>query len=146
MIYLRPHEFEVHQHNGIYVIRGTHQLTCPHCGGTLQVHGTCLRKLRTIYCTRTYRLRVMKCRGCGKTHRELPAFFVPYKRYGLNSICEILCSEKGLHTCDTSTRCRFLAHCWFHILENGLQRVLPFGKQSEQHCPILCDYGGYCSN
>lgn len=110
MIYLLPHKYEIHRKNGIYIVRGTEKLPCPHCGGKLHVHGTCHRKLREIDCTRTFRLRVMKCKGCGKTHRELPPFFVPNKRYSLNSICEILCSEKGLHPCDTSTRCRFLAH------------------------------------
>ncbi len=113
MIYLLPRKYKIHRENGIYIVRGTEKLPCPHCGGKLRVHGSCKRKLREIDCTRTFRLRVMKCTNCGKTHRELPSFFVPYKRYSLNSICEILCSEKGLHPCDTSTRCRFFAHFFF---------------------------------
>ena len=87
---------------------------CPVCGGALKVHGTCTRRVWYGEERRNYRLRVMECRCCGKTHRELPEGIVPYKRHGLNSLCEIAEATESQYTCESSTwlRIRFWL-AWF---------------------------------
>jgi len=66
------------------------QIPCPYCNGKLYVRGTCRRKVRDAedQCT-VLRLRVLACRNCGKTHRELPEGVIPYKRYGSDAICKM---------------------------------------------------------
>lgn len=78
---------------------------CPICGGPLKVHGTCIRKVRQGEHTHQIHLRVMECRHCGKTHRELPEGLVPYKRHDLNSLCEVLRPQQTQTTCETQLGC-----------------------------------------
>ena len=73
--------------DGLIYFTSREEIPCPGCAGKLYVRGTCKRKLRTrndgvkLYC-----LRVMECRECGKTHRELPGNIIPYKRMDLESV------------------------------------------------------------
>lgn len=62
---------------------GKNMPCCPDCGQKMKVHGTCKRNVRTAQDPdgKQYRLRVLICRPCGKTHRELPDFVVPHKGY-----------------------------------------------------------------
>lgn len=76
---------------------------CPVCSGALQVRGTCIRKVRKEDTTQKLRLRVMKCRSCRKTHREIPNDIIPYKRTGLTDFCEIAEAGPEDYPCDTST-------------------------------------------
>lgn len=66
--------------NGTLIYTGSGTIPCPLCGGKLVVHGTCIRKYYNEESFTEARLRVMECKVCGKTHRELPAGTVPYKR------------------------------------------------------------------
>ena len=52
-----------------------------------------------------YRLRVMKCKLCGKTHRELPEGIVPYKRMDAERLSDITEAEeeKDLGDAEIST-------------------------------------------
>ena len=80
------------------------------------MHGTCFRKLRTDDGTKLYRLRVMECRECGKTHRELPENIVPYKRNDISRISAIAQAtcENHLSAAETSTWKRIVIWCkWF---------------------------------
>lgn len=107
MIYLMKDTFEIYVEQGVFHIRAPKDC-CPCCRGRLMVQGSCIRKVRDMERVRIFRLRVMKCGSCGRTHRELPYFIVPYKRYGLNTICEIVCSEPGKQACPASTRWHLL--------------------------------------
>lgn len=91
--------------DGIYIFTGTEEVTCPVCGAKLKVHGTCLRKLQTVNGEKLYRLRVMECtnEGCQKTHRELPAGIIPYKRMDAEKISKIAESSAAEHTKETDT-------------------------------------------
>lgn len=64
-------------------------LPCPCCGGNLFVHGTCKRHLKATGGNAILRLRVMECRRCGATHREMPEGLVPYKHYSAEMLCAI---------------------------------------------------------
>ena len=66
---------------GICFILAAEVVPCPICGGKLFVHGTCRRKCITADGIVTFGLRVMECRKCHHTHRELPRGIVPYKRH-----------------------------------------------------------------
>ena len=88
--------FEKARNGEITRIYGQEEVVCPVCGGALKVHGTCIRKVRQGDHTHQYHLRVMECRCCGKTHRELPEGIIPYKRHGLNSLCEMELLLNGL--------------------------------------------------
>ena len=103
---------------------------CPICGGNLKVHGTCTRKIKRNDNTEEYRLRVLECRQCGKTHRELPSGIVPYKRHGLDNICEIAESNETKHTCETSTwlRIRFWL-AWFLWYAQNIMEGLIVAQQ-----------------
>lgn len=70
-----------YHHVGVCFIRTAESVLCPICGGKLFVHGTCRRKCITPAGIVTFGLRVMECRKCHHTHRELPCGVVPYKRY-----------------------------------------------------------------
>ena len=71
----------------------------------MHVHGTCTRKLRRREDIDVYRLRVMECKTCGKTHRELPEGIAPYQRMDaelLSSISEVT-KEDELGDVEVST-------------------------------------------
>lgn len=76
--------------DGIIYFTGWEEIPCPECGGKLHVRGTCGRKLRRKNnSVKVYRLRVMECGKCGKTHRELPGNIIPYRRMDLESVSEL---------------------------------------------------------
>lgn len=75
---------------GIWIITGMEDVPCPCCGGNLGVRNTCSRTVVLPDDSREHlQLRVMKCGECGRTHRELPAGIVPYKRHSAESICKM---------------------------------------------------------
>lgn len=100
--------------DGKIKILGSEDSICPICGGRLTFRGTCRRKAvipadtvgkngRDVQ-TVEYILRVLVCRRCGKTHRELPSELVPYKRHSLSLICQEI--ESPYSPCDASTALR----------------------------------------
>ena len=91
--------------DGIYIFTGTDEVPCPVCGARLKVHGTCKRKLQTVNGEKRYRLRVMECTNedCKKTHRELPAGIIPYKRMDAEKISKIAEIPANEHTRETDT-------------------------------------------
>ena len=109
----------------IIFFTGTEEIPCPICGGKLGVHGTCMRTLQRKDKTEKYRLRVMECKKCGKTHRELPERIVPYKRMDAE-VLGTIAAETGIgdvEAPDVSTWARIRGWVmWFlsygqHILE-----------------------------
>ncbi len=65
-------------------------LSCPCCEGDLFVRGTCRRQaINSAGSKVQYQLRVLQCRDCRRTHRELPDPLVPYKRYDGEAITYI---------------------------------------------------------
>ena len=65
-------------------------IACPRCNGELFTRGTCRRHaINSAGIREQYQLRVLQCRDCRKTHRELPSPIVPYKRYDGEVITQI---------------------------------------------------------
>ncbi len=89
--------YRKYHHGGVCYIMTAESVPCPICGGKLFVHGTCRRKCITPDGIVTLGLRVMECRDCHHTHRELPSGVVPYKRH----CAEIIADCQG-DTCPDS--------------------------------------------
>lgn len=74
-------------------------VTCPNCGGNLKYYDKVQRILRTKgRVTRRVEIRRLICVKCGKTHRELPDYILPYKQYEAEIIKGVL---EGYITSDT---------------------------------------------
>ncbi len=66
----------------IFFVKSKEISYCPICSGDLSVRSSKNRKVISDDGTKdTYRLRVLKCRSCGKMHTELPDFIQPFKHY-----------------------------------------------------------------
>lgn len=129
---------------GVCIFTGTEEICCPCCGGRLKVHGTCLRKLRTADETKIYRLRVMECTNCGKTHRELPESIVPYMRMDVNLLSAIAQAERRNHLslAETSTWKRVKAWCgWFLCYARNIMNSLT--EQNEKFSAVTTPGGGF---
>ena len=66
----------------IFFVKSNEISYCPICSGDLSVRSSKNRKVIKADGTKdTYRLRVLKCKNCGKIHTELPDFIQPFKHY-----------------------------------------------------------------
>jgi len=110
--------------NGIIVVKGRETISCPHCNGRLRVRGTCTRKVRAEFNTKVYRLRVFQCtnENCRKTHRELPDFIVPYKRYGTETVFQYATCNGNNFYCEISTW--LILKAWFRWFISYAQNIL----------------------
>ncbi len=116
----------------IVIFTGNETIPCPVCAGHLKVRETCERKVSGREGTQTCRLRVMECGNCGKTHRELPSFIVPYKRMDADILSEVAEAnrEEHLEKAESSAWRRVKAWIiWFlqyagNVLE-GLRIAMP---------------------
>lgn len=110
--------------NGVIIFTGQEKVRCPDCGGNLRVRNTCHRKLRTAQGIEVYRLRVMGCLGCGKTHRELPHWMVPYKRMDASSLASIAQAPQKEHLRQASTNTWLRVKGWMAWFLQYAQRVI----------------------
>lgn len=99
--------------NGVWFYENCEKPTCPLCGSRLFSHGTCKRRVTTEDGLEIHRLRVLKCRNCKRTHRELPDTIIPYKHYGRETISTIV-AGKAKCGYEESTRYRLMQ--WFRAL------------------------------
>jgi len=74
-------------------------LKCPDCGGKLRYYDKVMRVVRTKRRqTDWVELRRMRCDRCGRVHREIPDYILPYKQYEADLIQGVM---EGLITTDT---------------------------------------------
>ena len=109
----------------IVVIVSLERIPCPICGGQLFTRGTCQRKAKdSAGLTTIYQLRVLQCSNCHKTHRELPDFLVPYKRYDAEAIVHIV-STPQTAPCESRT-CDLLRVwlAWFIVYADHIRESL----------------------
>lgn len=72
---------------------------CPDCGGRLKYYDKVSRILRTKGRSTTYvQIRRLRCVDCGKVHREIPDYILPYKQYEAEIVNGVVA---GLITCET---------------------------------------------
>ena len=96
----------------IIIFTGYDEIPCPVCSGKLKVHGTCRRKFIRRGGAQVYRLRVMECRECGRTHRELPDFAVPYKRMDVEMLSEVAEDEGHGRMAKSESSTRHRVRTW----------------------------------
>lgn len=73
--------------------------SCPICRGNLKYYDSVSRIVRTKNRFKKYiTIRRLKCVNCGKIHRELPPFIIPYKQYQSDIISGVI---NGIITSDT---------------------------------------------
>lgn len=64
---------------------------CPVCGGELKYYDNVERTVRTKNgIKKKMLLKRFRCLGCGKIHREIPKFIIPYKEYEKEIIIGVL--------------------------------------------------------
>ena len=77
---------------------------CPVCGGELAVRG---QVMRTVILTdgnkAIFIIRRLYCRGCRRSHRELPDIITPYKRHCTETIEHVLGGNGRETPCEDST-------------------------------------------
>ena len=123
----------------IIIFTGNERIPCPVCGGELKVRGTCERKVIRREGAQTCRLRVMECGNCGKTHRELPSFIVPYKRMDAEILSEVaeISEEEHLEKAESSTWRRVRA--WITWFLQYASRVLEGLRIAMSDFPTIPD-------
>lgn len=58
------------------------EIKCPICGGDLKLYDHVMRGIKMKKGLKNYiYVRRMKCRECGRIHRELPRHILPYIQY-----------------------------------------------------------------
>ena len=82
---------EYNEEEKIYYYRADEVIPCPVCGGELGKRGWRLRRLKKLD-GGLHLLKVQRfiCKGCGKSHRGLPKFIVPYKQLELEAIEHVI--------------------------------------------------------
>lgn len=78
----------------VFFVRSLEPFFCPGCqSDQYWVIGSRNRKVVDAVDTsrnRTFRIRRLKCSGCGRIHHELPGSVIPYKRHTAESIEAVL--------------------------------------------------------
>ena len=76
-------EYQHELKNGKIYVYGKVMPCCPSCGKRMTVHGTCSRIIRTLEHPNgmVHMFRVLECKLCNRSHREVPDFIVPHRSY-----------------------------------------------------------------
>lgn len=104
--------------NKIFLIKSNDVSYCPICGEPLVYRDSCKRSMLLEGHERhNYLIRRLKCRKCGKLHRELPDFLAPFKQYAVEIISGVL---DGIVTSEDEDSmeypCEKTMQCWHHWL------------------------------
>lgn len=77
----------------------SNESVCPCCGGRLKYYDNVTRVVRSKgRQTKRVRIRRLYCTECGRLHRELPCYILPYKQYEAEVVRGV---QEGLITCET---------------------------------------------
>ncbi len=80
----------------MFFVWSEEQHNCPVCEGRLIKYGRRKRKVILNSGIKvTLKIQRFKCKGCNKTHHELPDILVPYKQHQLESIEKVLSTDEG---------------------------------------------------
>ena len=124
--------------SSIFFIESKESPLCPICNGSLSGYDSRLRHVIQADGSReSYRLKRLRCQGCGKLHVELPDCMQPYKHHSA-SIIEAELDETGIHCpADESTirlwRRQFAVN--LPQMEGALQSL--WQQQSSRYRPLI---------
>ena len=118
-------------------------MPCPICQGLLKYYDRRKRKaLNGQGEQEVYSLRRLRCSSCKRLHLELPWFLIPYKRYRLEVIEEVIanCAEQA----PVEERTRQKIKAWYRQIKTHFLGVWHFcimqGFASPQISPVLATY------
>jgi len=90
-------EQNIDNQSKIFFIESKESSLCPICSGSLSGYDSRLRHVIQADGSReSYRLKRLRCQGCGKLHIELPDCMQPYKHHSA-SVIEAELDETGTH-------------------------------------------------
>lgn len=70
------------------------EVLCPVCGGNLKLYDHVMRIIREKKGEKDHiYIRRMKCVDCGKIHRELPRYALPYIQYDKDIVMGVLTGQ-----------------------------------------------------
>lgn len=70
------------------------EVSCPVCGGNLKLYDHVMRIIREKKGEKDHiYIRRMKCVDCGKIHRELPRYVLPYIQYDKDIVMGVLTGQ-----------------------------------------------------
>lgn len=130
-----------------FFVRSAEINHCPCCEGPLVVVGSRRRvRLRNSGDKEKLIIRRLSCKRCHRIHHELPDVLVPYKRYGVESIEQVLDDNVIDVPADESTLGRWRE--WFRIwgpyavgclisITKRFQLDLPVGSTSDPPRAVL---------
>lgn len=97
-----------------FFVRSTEINHCPCCESSLKVTGSRRRVwYRNSGDKEKLIIRRLHCERCHKTHHELPDVLIPYKRYGVESIEQVVDDQTVDVPADESTLFRWRQ--WFQV-------------------------------
>ncbi|NLM79479.1 MAG: hypothetical protein GX173_15600 [Ruminococcaceae bacterium] len=118
-------------------------MPCPVCQGLLKYYDRRKRKaLNGRGEQEVYSLRRLRCCSCKRLHLELPWFLIPYKRYRLEVIEEVIAGRAEQAPVEERTRQKIKA--WYRQIKTHFLGVWRFcithGFASPKLSPILTTY------
>ncbi len=104
---------------------------CPLCKGRLVVRDTVDRHYRNEEGEKVwFRIRRLRCKECGKLHRELPDILLPYKHYRSEIIEETLDGKQDVPGPEAMTFRRWQEwFVWVSVLLGGVLDAIRVAKE-----------------
>ncbi len=100
----------------MFLVRSRECVSCPVCGAALEFRDRCRRHVADSHGSRiTLWIRRLRCTECGRLHRELPGFVVPFKQYVASVIEAAIESRDRVFCAEDSTIRRWRR--WFSRAE-----------------------------
>lgn len=129
------------EYKRLFVITGTETIRCPICRGDLKPYDR--RKRSAVNSDgkkNRYVLRRLRCQSCLKLHLELPDTLIPYKRYEVQVIEQVITGTAGQIPYEERTRQK-IRH-WYHQAHqhlSGFWRSISSGLSSPGRSPELIE-------
>lgn len=103
-------EYQYELKNGKIYAYGKVMPCCSKCGKRMTVHGTCERNIRTLEYPNgiVHVLRVLDCKPCNRSHREVPDFIVPHRSYSYDYMYAVAQGETDGIDIDNCTITRII--------------------------------------
>lgn len=143
-------DYKILKREELYYVISNEKHSCPFCRGQLFLIGSRKRNLILSDSTKiSLVIKRYRCKDCQKIHHQLPFCIVPYKRYELKVIEEIIKGhiEKGnikkqeVYPCEKSTVNHIIV--WYQKLLLWLIILLEKGKIKIKYSYIKVLYQSY---
>jgi hypothetical protein len=139
MISVSSFELEYNKVKKYFAIRSFEVSICPLCEGELEYRDSIFRNVKNMMSeARRFLLRRLRCRICGKLHRELPDIIQPYKHYESDVIQSVIDDSEDAEKCgaDNSTIRRWKSEFAeaIPVLEQRLASI--YARATEEAVPL----------